>query len=74
MNRLYCPPNSDYYDGSSVNTYASITILNAPLNNRYSSNASNMSILTPPNLSQLLLKCENDNKYMVVCDFNFITI
>ena len=73
MNRLYCPPNSDYYDGNSVITYASITILNAPVNHGYnSSNASNMSILTPPNLSQLLLKCENDNKYMVVCDLTLL--
>ena len=74
MNRLYCPPNSDFYEGSTVNTYASITILNAPVNYGYknTNNASNMSILTPPNLSQLLLKCENDNKYMVVCDLTLL--
>ena len=70
MNRLYCPQNADFYDGNSVYTYASITILNAPVN--YGYNSSNMSILTPPNLSQLLLKCENDNKYMVVCDLTLL--
>lgn len=70
MNRLYCPQNADFYDGNSVNTYASITIINAPVNDRY--NSSNMSILIPPNLSQLLLKCKNDNKYMVICDLTLL--
>jgi hypothetical protein len=31
-----------------------------------------MSILMPPNLSQLLSQCENDNKYMVVCDLTLL--
>ena len=70
MNRLQCPTNSDFYDGNSVNTYASIAIINAPVN--YGNNTSNMSILTPPNLLQLLQKCENDDKYMVVCDLTLL--
>uniref|UniRef100_A0A6C0LG71 EF-hand domain-containing protein n=1 Tax=viral metagenome TaxID=1070528 RepID=A0A6C0LG71_9ZZZZ len=72
MNRLYCPPNSDYYIGNSTNTYASITVLNAPKNNSDNSNNSNMSILIPPNLDQLLQQCEKDNKYMIVCDLTLL--
>ena len=68
---LTCPKNKDYYAGSYTNTYASITILNAPLNNDY--NIINMSILIPPNLSKLLQECENDNKYMVVCDLTLLS-
>ena len=70
MNRLDCPNSFEYYSGSNVNTYASITILNAPINNKV--NNTNMSILTPPNLSELLDKCKKDDKYMVVCDLTLI--
>lgn len=71
MNKLSCPNSSDYQAGSNVSTYASIVILNAPLNSdNYKKN--NMSILFPPNLSELLYNCEKDNKYMVVCDLTLL--
>jgi hypothetical protein len=70
-NKLSCPKNLDFYDGNSINTYASIVILNAPTNNTKSK--INMSILTPPNLSELLKQCEQDNKYMVVCDLTLLS-
>ena len=65
------PTNSKFFDGSGTNTYASIVILNAPEN--YSSTNKQMSILVPPNLRDLIHKCENDNKYMVVCDLTLLS-
>ena len=67
--KLACPYSSDYYSGNSINTYASITIINAP----YKKMPSNkMKVLTPPNLPELIKKCEDDNKYMVVCDLTLL--
>ena len=73
-NRLDCPYSDNYYSGSSTGTYASIVILNAPLNNsKLSKNViDKMKILIPPNLKQLINNCENDDKYMVVCDLTLL--
>lgn len=68
--KLSCDRNSDFYTGSSKNTYASITIINAPImNGKYNGP---MQILSPPNLPQLIQNCEKDNKYMVVCDLTLL--
>lgn len=59
----------EYYDGSIVNTFASIAILNAPLRNT----TTIPIILTPPNLRETLNKCEQDGKYMIVCDLTLLS-
>ena len=66
---LTCHRSEDFYEGSKINTYASISILNAPLFNKKSND---IQVLTPPNLSELIKNCENDNKYMVVCDLTLL--
>ena len=58
----------EFYDGSLVNTFASIAILNAP---KYNTSTSPI-ILTPPNLRETLNKCEQDGKYMIVCDLTLL--
>jgi hypothetical protein len=60
-----------FYEGSSTNTYASIIVFNAP-KNYVSSSTSKPSVLAPPNLSELIVNCERDNKYMVVCDLTLL--
>lgn len=67
---LSCSRTSDFYQGSKMNTYASIVMIYAP--QQYDISDENMQILTPPNLSQLIRKCESDNKYMVVCDLTLL--
>ena len=69
-NKLSCAVNFDYYEGDSTNTYASITIINAPT--MYGKYKGNMTVLSPPNLPQLIRNCEKDNKYMVVCDLTLL--
>ena len=61
-----------YYEGSTTNTYASIIILNAPQFSKNFSSFKQPSILIPPNFSQLIMNCERDNKYMVVCDLTLL--
>ena len=69
-NKLRCDRTLDFYQGSSTNTYASIIILNAPtMRGKYKGT---MKVLSPPNLPQLIRNCENDNKYMVVCDLTLL--
>ena len=77
---LSCPPPSyeyrnnkinNIYSSSYINTTGSIVIMNAPLKydniiNRY------MPILIPPNFKSLIKKCEENNKYMVVCDLTLL--
>ena len=60
--------SSEYYAGNLVNSYASIAILNAP---KYNTSKSPI-ILTPPNLRETLNKCEQDGKYMIVCDLTLL--
>lgn len=69
--RLDCDRTAEYYDGNYVNTYASIAIYNAPINNN-TLRFNPMNILIPPNLPELIRNCENDNKYMVVCDLTLL--
>ena len=72
-NKFICPRSVDYYGGDKLNTYASIVIFNAPLNYSYGKNViDKMKILIPPNLKQLITNCENDDKYMVVCDLTLL--
>jgi hypothetical protein len=68
--RPLCRMNDEFYDGNYITTYASIAIYNAPRNRVF--NRSPMSILIPPNLPELIKLCENDNKYMVVCDLTLL--
>lgn len=69
---LMCPKTNDgrFYTGSSTSTYASIAIVNAP-RTTYSDN-NKMQILIPPKFESIIRKCENDNKYMVVCDLTLL--
>lgn len=72
---LDCPHTDNYYSGSTTNTYASIVIINAPKYDSvysYSSVIDKINILMPPNLKQLIDNCENDGKYMVVCDLTLL--
>jgi hypothetical protein len=70
--RIGSPPcdltGGEFYDGSLVNTFASIVILNAP---KYNTSTSPI-ILTPPNLRETLNKCEQDGKYMIICDLTLL--
>ena len=50
----------------------SFVILNAPKKSDSLKTTDKMNILTPPNLTKLIQKCENDNKYMVVSDLTLI--
>ena len=73
-NILSCPiglKDKEYYYGNVVNTYASIAIINAPYN--YENLKSNTKVLIPPNLKKQIENCENDGKYMVVCDLTLLS-
>lgn len=75
-NYLFCDVSKQkdgiYYEGSSNTTYASIIILNAPQFSKNFSSFKQPTILIPPNFSQLIMNCERDNKYMVVCDLTLL--
>ena len=68
--KLSCDRTAEFYEGSTVNTYASIIIFDAPMNT--SKTSKDMTILTPPNLAELIRNCEKDNKYMVVSDLTLM--
>ena len=67
--KVSCDKNKDYYNGGSE-TYASIVILNAPLNR--GSNRKGPILLLPPNLKDTILKCEHADKFMVVSDLTLL--
>ena len=61
--------NNKYIGGGKTNHYASIIILNAPLH--YQNN--NMNIFIPSNFKNIINKCKNDNKNMVICDLSLLS-
>ena len=71
---LECPigvPGYVFYAGGKTNMYASIAILNAPLAHNPHLGRK-MHILISPKLESIIRKCEDDNKYMVVCDLTLL--
>ncbi len=81
LDSLKCPINNDlapgmHRSGFAANrrydTYASIAIINVPRRDEEYYNINKTQILLPPHLKELINKCENDNKYMVVCDLTLL--
>ena len=66
--KLTCPDNYAFTEGSISSTLSSIFVLNAPLNSSTFKIFDRPQILTPPNLREIIHRCETDGKYMVICN------
>ena len=64
---LGCTETINFVDGDMYRTLTNIVVIWAPLNKKEYNYAAQVQVLAPPNLKQIINKCEKDKKYMIIC-------
>ena len=65
--KLKCPNNKLFVGGNVDTTLSSIFVFNAPLNNSKFKLFKKPLVLIPPNIKEIINRCQHDKKHMVIC-------